>query len=168
MIFFETRNKPSRQITDITFLVFKTFSRSVEVHGWGFGIGIWALRHHFRGQLWKSLSWGSRYFESVVKLNCLCFSHWKMKELSEMKWTSVPGTVSDRREVQGLGMNRKQWVKEGLCEGLGPSSELLRSYSRAEARRLCDCICVLVSKSSNNHYLTGTKNSPKGLMSFHP
>lgn len=50
----------------------------------------------------------------------------------------MPGTVSDRREVQGLGMDRKQWIKEGLCESLGPSSELLRGYSRAEARRLCD------------------------------
>lgn len=73
----------------------------------------------------------------------------------------MPGTVSDRRQVQRLG-----WIESSGLKKDPVSVCILLSYCVAiqECKSgSCDCICILVSKSSNKHYLIGTKNSPKRL-----
>lgn len=155
--------------THITFLVFKAFSRSAESHGQDFAVGMWALRDRCTDKCWKTLSWGSRYFENIIKSNSLLFSpfHLKMKELSGLdqcarnsEWQEAGTGCGKEQKAVGLkkysGVTASfSWVTKEL-----PLQGLKRGH--------CDCVCVFVSKSSRHHFLIRTKNSSKGLMSSHP
>lgn len=146
--------------TDITFLVFKVFSRSAESHGQDFAVGMWALRDHCTDKHWKTLSWGSRYFKNIIKLNSLLFLYLKMKELSGLDQCARNGEWQEAgagcgNEQKAVGLKKYSWVSTSFFW----ATEELALQGLKQGR--CDCVCVFMSKSSCHHFLIRTKTLQK-------
>lgn len=120
---------------------------------------MWTPRNHCTDKCWKTLFWGSRYFENIMKSNSLLFSYLKMKELSELDQYARNGECQEAgagcgNEQKAVGLKKNSWVSGSFW-----ATEALALRGLKQGR--CDCVCVFVSESSHHHFLIRTK-TPQG------